>query len=72
MSTPIARGERMTNNGSSGIKNHPVVHCSFWADHFDGMSVHLNHRDVTMVVYRTRRAQGRSTPPQALRDARYR
>ncbi len=26
------------------------LHCSFWADHFDGMSVHLNHRDVTMVV----------------------
>lgn len=25
-------------------------HCSFWADHFDGMGVHLNHRDVTMVV----------------------
>jgi len=26
------------------------LHCSFWADHFDAMSVHLNHRDVTMVV----------------------
>lgn len=25
-------------------------HCSFWADHFDGMGVHLNHRDVTMVA----------------------
>ncbi len=25
-------------------------HCSFWADHFDGMQVHLNHRDVTMVA----------------------
>src|SRR5262249_51697796 len=25
-------------------------HCSFWADHYDAMQVHLNHRDVTMVV----------------------
>ncbi len=25
-------------------------HCSFWADHFDGMGVHLNHRDVTFVA----------------------
>jgi predicted dithiol-disulfide oxidoreductase (DUF899 family) len=25
-------------------------HCSFWADHYDGMVVHLNHRDVTFVV----------------------
>ena len=25
-------------------------HCSFWADHFDGMSVHLNHRDVTLIA----------------------
>jgi predicted dithiol-disulfide oxidoreductase (DUF899 family) len=25
-------------------------HCSFWADHFDAMQVHLNHRDVTMVA----------------------
>ena len=24
--------------------------CSFWADNFDGIIVHLNHRDVTMVV----------------------
>ncbi|MFL6238589.1 MAG: DUF899 domain-containing protein [Actinomycetes bacterium] len=23
--------------------------CSFWADNFDGVVVHLNHRDVTMV-----------------------
>lgn len=26
------------------------LHCSFWADHFDGMQPHLNHRDVTFVV----------------------
>jgi predicted dithiol-disulfide oxidoreductase (DUF899 family) len=26
------------------------MHCSFWADHFDGMGVHLNHRDVTFVA----------------------
>ncbi len=25
-------------------------HCSFWADHFDGMGVHLNHRDTTLVA----------------------
>ncbi|ETW98875.1 MAG: hypothetical protein ETSY1_17100 [Candidatus Entotheonella factor] len=24
--------------------------CSFWADHFDGMMIHLNHRDVTMLA----------------------
>jgi predicted dithiol-disulfide oxidoreductase (DUF899 family) len=25
-------------------------HCSFWADNFDGIDVHLNHRDVTFVA----------------------
>jgi predicted dithiol-disulfide oxidoreductase (DUF899 family) len=25
-------------------------HCSFWADNFDGIPVHLNHRDVTFVA----------------------
>ena len=25
-------------------------HCSFWADHYDGTVVHLNHRDVSFVV----------------------
>jgi predicted dithiol-disulfide oxidoreductase (DUF899 family) len=25
-------------------------HCSFWADNFDKIIVHLNHRDVTMVA----------------------
>lgn len=25
-------------------------HCSFWADNFNGIVVHLNHRDVTMVA----------------------
>jgi predicted dithiol-disulfide oxidoreductase (DUF899 family) len=25
-------------------------HCSFWADHYDGMRVHLSHRDVSFVV----------------------
>ncbi len=24
--------------------------CSFWADHFDAMTIHLNHRDVTMLA----------------------
>ena len=26
------------------------LHCSFWADHYDGMQAHLNHRDVSFVV----------------------
>lgn len=26
------------------------VHCSFWADNFNGIGVHLNHRDVAFVV----------------------
>src|SRR5512136_3398071 len=25
-------------------------HCSFWADNFNGIDVHLNHRDVTLVA----------------------
>ena len=25
-------------------------HCSFWADNFNGIGVHLNHRDVTFVA----------------------
>lgn len=25
-------------------------HCSFWADHFDGIGLHLNHRDATFVA----------------------
>jgi predicted dithiol-disulfide oxidoreductase (DUF899 family) len=29
---------------------HGCSHCSFWADHFDGMGVHLNHRDVSFVA----------------------
>lgn len=26
------------------------IHCSFWADHYDGMQVHMNHRDVSFAV----------------------
>ncbi len=26
------------------------LHCSFWADNFNGLGVHLNHRDVTLVA----------------------
>jgi predicted dithiol-disulfide oxidoreductase (DUF899 family) len=26
------------------------LHCSFWADNFNGISIHLNHRDVTFVA----------------------
>ena len=25
-------------------------HCSFWADNFNGLGIHLNHRDVTFVA----------------------
>jgi predicted dithiol-disulfide oxidoreductase (DUF899 family) len=27
-----------------------VPHCSFWADNFNGLGVHLNHRDVTLIA----------------------
>jgi predicted dithiol-disulfide oxidoreductase (DUF899 family) len=26
------------------------LHCSFWADNFNGIIVHLNQRDVTMIT----------------------
>src|SRR5512136_2308828 len=26
------------------------LHCSFWADNFNGIGIHLNHRDVTFVA----------------------
>jgi predicted dithiol-disulfide oxidoreductase (DUF899 family) len=26
------------------------LHCSFWADNFNGIILHLNHRDVTMIA----------------------
>jgi predicted dithiol-disulfide oxidoreductase (DUF899 family) len=28
----------------------PCAHCSFWADHFDPVVAHLNHRDVTILA----------------------
>ena len=30
--------------------NEGCKHCSFWADNFNGIGVHLNHRDVTLVA----------------------
>ena len=30
--------------------NEGCKHCSFWADHYDGMQAHLNQRDVTFVA----------------------
>ncbi len=30
--------------------NEGCKHCSFWADNFNGLGVHLNHRDVTMIA----------------------
>jgi predicted dithiol-disulfide oxidoreductase (DUF899 family) len=30
--------------------NEGCKHCSFWADNFNGIGVHLNHRDVTFVA----------------------
>jgi len=27
-----------------------MLHCSFWADNFNGIIVHLNQRDVTMIA----------------------
>jgi len=31
-------------------QNEGCKHCSFWADNFNGLGVHLNHRDVTFVA----------------------
>jgi predicted dithiol-disulfide oxidoreductase (DUF899 family) len=28
----------------------PCMSCSFWMDNFNGITVHLNHRDITMVA----------------------
>src|SRR5258708_8832946 len=28
----------------------PCFSCSFWMDNFNGVTVHLNHRDITMVA----------------------
>jgi predicted dithiol-disulfide oxidoreductase (DUF899 family) len=30
--------------------NEGCKHCSFWADNFNGLGIHLNHRDVTMIA----------------------
>jgi predicted dithiol-disulfide oxidoreductase (DUF899 family) len=30
--------------------NEGCPHCSFWADNFSGIDIHLNHRDVSFVV----------------------
>jgi predicted dithiol-disulfide oxidoreductase (DUF899 family) len=34
----------------SPTANEGCPHCSFWADNFNGIGVHLNHRDVTMIA----------------------
>ncbi len=30
--------------------NEGCKHCSFWADNFNGLGIHLNHRDVSLVA----------------------
>jgi predicted dithiol-disulfide oxidoreductase (DUF899 family) len=35
---------------SSWTTDAACEHCSFWADNFNGIIVHLNHRDVTMIA----------------------
>ncbi len=35
---------------SSWTADAACPHCSFWADNFNGIIVHLNHRDVTLVA----------------------
>jgi len=30
--------------------NQGCAHCSFWADHYDGVGIHLKQRDVTLIV----------------------
>jgi len=32
------------------VSDEGCKHCSFWADNFNGIVVHLNHRDVTIVA----------------------
>ena len=39
----------------------PCFVCSFWMDNFNGVTVHLNHRDITMAA--VSRAPTRSSPP---------
>ena len=35
---------------TSWTKNSPCFVCSFWMDNFNGITVHLNHRDITMAA----------------------
>ena len=32
------------------MRGRRMLHCSFWADNFNGIIVHLNQRDVTMIA----------------------
>ena len=43
-----AQGNRCSTIGTDWDEGCP--HCSFWADNFNGIGVHLNHRDVTFVA----------------------
>jgi predicted dithiol-disulfide oxidoreductase (DUF899 family) len=35
---------------SDPVWEEACLHCSFWADNFNGITVHLNQRDVTMIA----------------------
>jgi len=58
--TPAAQGEGIhpgamfdpaaASPSSSWSRTPACENCSFWADNFNGIIVHLNHRDVTMIA----------------------
>lgn len=41
---------KTTGEDSSWTTDAPCFVCSFWMDNFDGITVHLNHRDITMAA----------------------
>src|SRR6266566_3681005 len=38
------------SESTTWITGAPCMVCSYWMDNFDGVVVHLNHRDVTMAA----------------------
>jgi len=38
------------HNGVAGRWDEGCKSCSFWADNFNGIPIHLNHRDVTFTA----------------------
>ncbi len=46
---PLA-ADRLPLHAWSRLAGRRASHCSFWADNFNGIPVHLNHRDVTFTA----------------------